>query len=83
MLVLSRKKNESIIIGPNGEIEIVVVAIRGDKVRLGITADTMDGSKIPVHRQEVFETIQHEAKKAVDAHNEASGFTEPAVTVPG
>lgn len=52
MLVLSRKKNESIRIGDN--ITIVVVEIKGDKVRLGIEAprDT------PVHRQEVYDAIQ-------------------------
>jgi len=51
-LVLSRKRDESIII--NSEIEIVVVDIRGDKVRLGIDAPT----DIPVHRREVYEAIQ-------------------------
>ena len=51
MLVLSRKKNESIII--NNDITVTVVEIRGDKVRLGIVAP----KEIPVHRQEVFEAI--------------------------
>ena len=52
VLILSRKKNESIFI--NDDITIVVVEIRGDKVRLGIDAP-MD---VPVHRQEVYEAIQ-------------------------
>lgn len=52
MLVLSRKKNESIVI--NDDITIVVVEIRGDKVRLGVEAP----KEIPVHRREVFEAIQ-------------------------
>ncbi len=52
MLVLSRKKNESIIIGD--DITIVVVEIRGDKVRLGIEAPL----SIPVNRQEIYEAIQ-------------------------
>lgn len=52
MLVLSRKKNESIII--NDDITIVVVEIRGDKVRLGIEAP----KEVPVHRNEVYEAIQ-------------------------
>ena len=52
MLVLSRKKNESIVI--NNDITIVVVEIRGDKVRLGIEAP----KEIPVHRREVFDAIQ-------------------------
>jgi carbon storage regulator len=51
MLVLSRKKNESIII--NNDITITVVEIRGDKVRLGIVAP----KEVPVHRQEVYEAI--------------------------
>ena len=52
MLVLSRKKNESIVI--NNEITIVVVEIRGDKVRLGVEAPR----EVPVHRREVFDAIQ-------------------------
>jgi carbon storage regulator len=52
MLVLSRKKNESIIINDN--IKITVVEIRGDKIRLGIEAPR----DVPVHRQEIFEAIK-------------------------
>jgi carbon storage regulator len=52
MLVLSRKKNESIVI--NNDITIVVVEIRGDKVRLGIEAP----KEVPVHRREVYEAIK-------------------------
>jgi carbon storage regulator len=51
MLVLSRKKNESIII--NNDIVITIVEIRGDKVRLGIEAP----KDVPVHRMEVYEAI--------------------------
>ncbi len=51
MLVLSRKKNESIVINDN--ITIVVVEIRGDKVRLGVEAP----KEVPVHRREVFDAI--------------------------
>lgn len=51
MLVLSRKKNESIVI--NNDITVTVVEIRGDKVRLGIVAP----KEVPVHRLEVFEAI--------------------------
>lgn len=67
MLVLSRKRNESIIIG-EGENKIVlcVVDIRGDKVRLGIDAP----SKIRVDRQEVHEAIQRE-KKRKEGDNDA------------
>jgi carbon storage regulator len=52
MLVLSRKKNESIVI--NNDITIVVVEIRGDKVRLGVEAP----KEIPVHRREVYDSIR-------------------------
>jgi len=52
MLVLSRKKNESIVI--NDDITIVVVEIRGDKVRLGVEAP----KEIPVHRREVYDAIR-------------------------
>ena len=58
MLVLSRKKNESIVINDN--INIVVVEIRGDKVRLGIEAP----KEIPVHRREVYESIMRDRESA-------------------
>lgn len=51
MLVLSRKKNESVII--NNDIIITVIEIRGDKVRLGIVAP----KDVPVHREEVYVAI--------------------------
>jgi carbon storage regulator len=51
MLVLSRKLNERIVIG--GEIEVTVLSIRGDKVRLGIKAP----KEVPVHRLEVYNAI--------------------------
>ena len=58
MLVLSRHRDESIMIGDN--IVVTIVDIRGDKVRLGINAPT----EIPVHRQEVYEAIQRENQRA-------------------
>ena len=67
MLVLSRKKDERIMIGDS--ISIMVVDIRGDKVRLGIDAP----SEISVHRQEVYEAIQREeslTEKTVPANIE-------------
>ena len=60
MLVLSRQKDESIIIGDH--IEITIVDVRGDKVRLGITAP----KTISVHRKEVYEAIQREKKEKTE-----------------
>lgn len=60
MLVLSRKKNESIVI--NDDITIVVVEIRGDKVRLGVDAP----KEIPVHRNEVYEAIRRNQQMGND-----------------
>lgn len=57
MLVLSRKKNESIVI--NDEITIVIIDIRGDKVRVGVEAP----QEVPVHRREVYDAIQRDKKK--------------------
>lgn len=58
MLVLSRHRDESIMIGDN--VMITVVDIRGDKVRLGIDAP----QEIPVHRQEIYDAIKRENQKA-------------------
>ena len=58
MLVLSRKKNESIVIA--NDVVITVVEIRGDKIRLGIVAP----KDVPVHRLEVYEAIHGRAPDA-------------------
>lgn len=57
MLVLSRKKNESIIINDN--ITVTIVEIRGDKVRLGIDAP----KEVSVHRREIYEAIRSQAQR--------------------
>jgi len=67
MLVLSRKKDESIII--NDHIRVTVVEIRGDKVRLGIEAP----KEISVHRREVYEAIQNQLK----SHEETTRVVTP------
>ncbi|MFO0851959.1 MAG: carbon storage regulator CsrA [Gemmataceae bacterium] len=64
MLVLSRKKNESIVI--NNDVIITVVEIRGDKVRLGIVAP----KDVAVHREEVYE--------AIHGHKPPIGDAKPA-----
>lgn len=61
MLVLSRKRNESIVI--NNDITIMVVEIRGDKVRLGIEAP----KQVPVHRREVYDAIKRDEDRQSDA----------------
>ena len=67
MLVLSRQRDETIMIGD--EIEITVVDIRGDKVRLGITAPT----RIAVHRKEVYEAIKRENEQAAQFNSRIDG----------
>ena len=71
MLVLSRKKNESIVI--NNDITIVVVEIRGDKVRLGVEAP----KEVPVHRREVYDAIQ----RAAATKETTDGFGNKSDTV--
>ncbi len=68
MLVLSRQKNETIMIGD--EIEITIVDVKGDKVRVGINAPI----EIPVHRKEVYDAIKREnvEASAVDLSNLAA-----------
>ena len=67
MLVLSRQRDETIMIGD--DIEITVVDIRGEKVRLGINAP----AHVPVHRKEVYEAIKRE--------NQATANGEPPRSV--
>ncbi len=64
MLVLSRQRDETIMIGDN--IEVTVVDIRGDKVRLGINAP----KEISVHRKEVYEAIRRENREAAQVKPE-------------
>ena len=76
MLVLSRKKDESIVI--NNDITIVVVEIRGDKVRLGVEAP----KEVPVHRREVFEAIARGEPVAEPVKTSAASSSDQP-TVPG
>lgn len=69
MLVLSRKKSESIVI--NDDITVVVVEIRGDKVRLGVEAP----QNVPVHRNEIYELLQRQLAEN-SAGQEAPSGTE-------
>ena len=64
MLVLSRQRDESIMIGD--DVEIIIVDVRGDKVRLGITAP----KSIPVHRREIYDAIQREKAQKKESQQE-------------
>ena len=72
MLVLSRQKDESIIIGD--DVEIIIVDVRGDKVRLGITAP----KEVSVHRREVYDAIQRE-KNAKDSGEDTENQTKTPI----
>ena len=74
MLVLSRHRDESIMIAD--DIQITVLDIRGDRVRLGITAPM----SVVVHRQEVYEAVQAELRAARAAELEAPTVQRPART---
>ena len=79
MLVLSRPRDESIIIGD--DVIVSIADIRGDKVRLGIKAP----SEIPVHRQEVYEAIKKEQSRAdspqhADTHKSSHPVAAQPVT---
>ncbi|HML75101.1 MAG TPA: carbon storage regulator CsrA [Anaerohalosphaeraceae bacterium] len=75
MLVLSRQKDESIMIGD--EVEITIVDVRGDKVRLGISAPR----SVAVHRKEIYLAIQKEKQQAQDSdtHKDAGDADPHAV----
>jgi carbon storage regulator len=78
MLVLSRGRDESIVIGDN--IVVTIVDIRRDKVRLGIEAP----NEIPVHRREVYEAIQRENRRASQLEpNDLGGLDRPTAAQRG
>ena len=76
MLVLSRQRDESIMIGD--DVEITIVDVRGDKVRLGITAP----KSIPVHRREIYDAIQREKAEKAQANSQAAAPQEQTPTAP-
>lgn len=61
MLALSRKKNEAIVI--NNDIEITILEVKGEQVKVGIAAPR----EVPVYRKEVYLQIQNATQEAVDA----------------
>ncbi|MFQ6098664.1 MAG: carbon storage regulator CsrA [Armatimonadota bacterium] len=66
MLVLSRKVSESIMIGD--DVEVCIVSVRGDQVRLGITAP----ASVTVHRKEVYEAVRAENEAAARSRDSAA-----------
>lgn len=60
MLALSRKKNEAIII--NNNVEVTILEVKGDQVKIGITAP----KEVPIYRKEVYMQIQESNKEATD-----------------
>lgn len=71
MLVLSRQRDETIMIGD--DIEITIVDIRGDKVRLGISAP----ASVPVHRKEVYDAIKRENQQSASMNIQDLGPPKP------
>lgn len=63
MLALSRKKNEALII--NNNVEVTILEIKGDQVKLGITAP----KEVPIYRKEVYLQIQESNKDAMNVEN--------------
>lgn len=74
MLVLSRKRDESIIIGEN--VVLTIVDIRGDKVRLGIQAP----STVPVHRKEVHDALKRESEQPTNEASPTANADAPKVS---
>jgi len=70
MLVLSRQRDESIMIGD--DVEIIIVDVRGDKVRLGITAP----KSIAVHRREIYDAIQREKSEKKESGQQPKEETQ-------
>ena len=63
MLALTRKKGESLVI--NNDIEITILEIRGDQIKLGVSAP----KEVPIYRKEVYTQIQQEHRKSADPQN--------------
>lgn len=76
MLVLSRHRDETVMIGD--DIELTVVDIRGDKVRLGIKAPT----RVPVHRKEIYEAIRRENEASLELESTPLATLRPGTPPP-
>ncbi len=67
MLVLTRRTNETLVIGENGLIRVTLIGIKGNQVKIGVDAP----KSVPVHREEVYRRILADSEKALKAANEA------------
>ena len=74
MLVLSRQRDQSIMIGD--DVEITIVDVRGDKVRIGINAPR----EVSVHRKEVYEAIRREAQATAKPGTRGTAAGKPRTT---
>ncbi|MGA0871237.1 MAG: carbon storage regulator CsrA [Phycisphaerales bacterium] len=72
MLVLSRQRDQTVMIGD--EIEVTIVDIRGDRVRLGFKAP----AEVPVHRKEVYDAIRRENERAAAFRGEIGRMPGPS-----
>jgi carbon storage regulator len=70
MLALSRKLNESIVV--NNDIEIVVLEIKGDQVKLGVKAP----KSVPIYRKEIYDQIQEANKEAVESNIDVNSLKD-------
>lgn len=61
MLILTRRVGETICIGPNAEITVTVLGVKGNQVRVGITAP----KEVMVHREEIYERVRREQQEEV------------------
>ena len=68
MLALSRKVNESLIIG--NDIEVTILEIKGDQVKIGISAP----KTVPIYRKEIYLQIQESNKEAVTSESTMDGL---------
>lgn len=66
MLALTRKKGESLIV--NNNIEITILEIRGDQIKIGVNAP----KEVPIYRKEVYDQIQQENKKSAGVESTAA-----------
>ncbi|RDL44330.1 carbon storage regulator [Marinomonas piezotolerans] len=63
MLILTRRVGETLCVGENAEIQVTVLSVKGNQVRIGVNAP----KETPVHREEIYLRIQHEQAQQLEA----------------